>query len=525
MLCGYVYPPTTGYYIFTIASDDNGQLWLSTNSSPANLAEIAYVSSATGYRDWSNANNYEQTSTSIYLTAGYPYYIMALAKHGTDAGDNLAVRWEIPATAGGAASTWEKNSSGVVDSTIPIPGIRLAPAGITADTMTPPAPTNLCATVTGNNNQVTLTWSPVQGLPSGVDHYNIYRDGTLYDTSPTASYVDKNVSSQTRHSYQVTAVNFDLLEGVKSAKVTAVPFGYASLSTPSHNSVQIKFTEPVDPVTARTIGNYSISGVTISAALLQTDGYTVTLTTSALGSSSHAWSITGVESEALSALPGLNGSFTYSAGSPYVAPPFSVGVNPKFSNDTSPALTGTITDPAASVTVRVNGSYYAATNNGNGTWSLPRGDISAALAAGIYNVVAAGVNTSGHRGLRPFGQRVEHRHDRAHGDHYLPPLADSGLHAGELDRHSVQRAGQRFWPPGLAAHAQRSQHAVGRGSPHPCRQSELDAGEPQRPDGHARRLHADRHCRRLGNYRPVRQSADGQHHRHLGHGQRADWQP
>ncbi len=43
---------------------------------------------------------------------------------------------------------------------------------------------------------------------------------------------------------------------------------------------------------------------------------------------------------------------------------------------------------------RVNGSYYAATNNGDGTWSLPQGDISA-LAAGTYDVVAAGVNASG----------------------------------------------------------------------------------------------------------------------------------
>ena len=56
-LSGYVYPPLTGYYIFTIASDDNGELWLSSNNSPANLSEIAYVTSATGYRDWSNPAN------------------------------------------------------------------------------------------------------------------------------------------------------------------------------------------------------------------------------------------------------------------------------------------------------------------------------------------------------------------------------------------------------------------------------------------------------------------------------------
>ena len=36
---GYLYPPTTGNYVFWIASDDNSQLWLSTNSSPSNAAE------------------------------------------------------------------------------------------------------------------------------------------------------------------------------------------------------------------------------------------------------------------------------------------------------------------------------------------------------------------------------------------------------------------------------------------------------------------------------------------------------
>ena len=68
--------------------------------------------------------------------------------------------------------------------------------------------------MTGSNTQVTLAWSPVLGLPSGVDHYNIYRDGTLYATSTTTSFTDSSgISSQTRHAYQVTAVNFDGTRG------------------------------------------------------------------------------------------------------------------------------------------------------------------------------------------------------------------------------------------------------------------------------------------------------------------------
>ena len=96
-----------------------------------------------------------------------------------------------------------------------------------------------------------------------------------------------------------------------------------------------------------------------------------------------------------------NGGLSVANNFGYIAPPFTVTVNSQATNNTSPALTGTISDPAASVTVRVNGSSYAASNNGDGTWSLPQGDISAALASGTYNVVASGVNTSGIAAFAP----------------------------------------------------------------------------------------------------------------------------
>ncbi|AFI94400.1 hypothetical protein ABTJ_00767 [Acinetobacter baumannii MDR-TJ] len=39
-------------------------------------------------------------------------------------------------------------------------------------------------------------------------------------------------------------------------------------------------------------------------------------------------------------------------------------------NDTTPALTGTIDDPTATVVVTVDGVDYPAVNNGDGTWTL-----------------------------------------------------------------------------------------------------------------------------------------------------------
>ena len=90
---GYVSPPVTGDYIFWIASDDQGELWLSTDTSPANRRLIAWVSSWTDSRQWNKEPN--QQSAPVRLVAGQYYYIAALQKEG-GGGDNLAVRWLRP---------------------------------------------------------------------------------------------------------------------------------------------------------------------------------------------------------------------------------------------------------------------------------------------------------------------------------------------------------------------------------------------------------------------------------------------
>ena len=90
---GYVHAPTTGNYTFWIASDDEGQLWLSTDDNPFNKQQIAFVSSWTNTNAWDTYP--EQKSATIFLEAGKRYYIEALQKEG-GGGDNLSVAWQIP---------------------------------------------------------------------------------------------------------------------------------------------------------------------------------------------------------------------------------------------------------------------------------------------------------------------------------------------------------------------------------------------------------------------------------------------
>ena len=90
---GYICPPTSGNYVFWIASDESAELWLSTTSSSANKVKIAFNSSSTKSRQWNKTSS--QKSATIPLSAGNKYYVEALYKEGSGT-DNMAVAWSKP---------------------------------------------------------------------------------------------------------------------------------------------------------------------------------------------------------------------------------------------------------------------------------------------------------------------------------------------------------------------------------------------------------------------------------------------
>lgn len=105
---GYVHPPVTGAYVFWIATDDGGELWLSPDEDPKNREKIASVPDWTGPREY--GKHASQQSKPVELKAGRRYYIEALQKEG-GGGDHLSVKWRLP--------------DGTEEA--PIPGSRLSP--------------------------------------------------------------------------------------------------------------------------------------------------------------------------------------------------------------------------------------------------------------------------------------------------------------------------------------------------------------------------------------------------------------
>lgn len=96
-LRGYLHIPETGTYRFHISGDDQGQLLIGPDGTPASAELAASLPSWTYQRNWDRYP--EQASTALALEAGDILYIEVLHKEGWG-GDHLDVGWETPFTNG-----------------------------------------------------------------------------------------------------------------------------------------------------------------------------------------------------------------------------------------------------------------------------------------------------------------------------------------------------------------------------------------------------------------------------------------
>eukprot|EP00957_Ditylum_brightwellii_P131193 10006397-Ditylum_brightwellii.AAC.1 len=83
----FIIPKVTGEYTFWVASDNDGEVYLSTDATPKNKQMIAYVRGWTCSRCWEVGAS--QKSAPIFLKKGQPYYFEGLHK-ADRGGDNFA---------------------------------------------------------------------------------------------------------------------------------------------------------------------------------------------------------------------------------------------------------------------------------------------------------------------------------------------------------------------------------------------------------------------------------------------------
>jgi PQQ-dependent dehydrogenase (s-GDH family) len=263
---GYICPPVTGNYIFWIASDASGELWLSTTSSPANKVRIAYNTSSTNSRQWTKYST--QKSVAISLVADQVYYVEALMKESTGS-DNLAVGWAKPGQSTSAPSEV-------------IPGIYLLSQ--LPDVQAPSSPSNLVSSAI-TTNSVTLSWSASTDNV-GVTGYDVYQGGVKINPTniTSTSYNVTGLSASTTYSFTVKAKDAagnqsafsNALNVTTAAADTEAPSTPAGLNSSviSQTSFLLKWTTSTDNIGVNGYDIYQ-NGVKINASPVAATSYTV----------------------------------------------------------------------------------------------------------------------------------------------------------------------------------------------------------------------------------------------------------
>ncbi|MDX2111219.1 MAG: carbohydrate-binding protein [Verrucomicrobiota bacterium] len=175
-LRGWVHPATSGAYTFTVNSDDQSEIWLSTNDTAASKQKIIAAGTF-------------GTSSSINLTAGQRYYLEILYKEGRF-GDNLTLSWQPPGS----------TTTSVID------GAFLSPFALP-----PPAPSRLNAYSTSTTG-VQLIWGDNSPNETSFEvQYKLATDSSWSLLSTEQGDVNtktvSNLDSGKNYQFRVRAVN------------------------------------------------------------------------------------------------------------------------------------------------------------------------------------------------------------------------------------------------------------------------------------------------------------------------------
>jgi hypothetical protein len=282
-LSGFLTPWETANYIFFVASDDQGELWLSSNEMPQNKVLIAREPEWNGSRDWigtarRNAGAPENRSAPIHLEAGRRYYVEALSKE-EGGGDNLAI------TAIKEGDPLPENGSG------PLRGAFIGTFGVpTTNTVAFTTQPQSVTTTAGRNvafiaaasssaNPIVYQWQK--------NGSNIFKaNAPLYVTPPVTA--SDNLAQYRCIAYlsgggsATSAVAALTIEADLAAPVVLRAHALADPLTGNASEVTVVFDEPVDMLSAEDPFNYKVNDVTVMAASLQPNLRNVVLTTDAL---------------------------------------------------------------------------------------------------------------------------------------------------------------------------------------------------------------------------------------------------
>ncbi len=290
-ISGFYTPTVSGSYRFFTSSDDASQLFVSSDTSPANLTMVAEeVGCCAGFLEPNDANPPPQTSEPIALVGGHAYYVQLLYKEG-GGGDygQVAIRLD-----------------GSTDPLVPVPGSFLStyanPDDASITISQQPAATVIASENTTTSFSVAATGTPAplvvqwqRANPGSATFADIAgATGTTYTTPILKKSADDGAKYRVALAVPgggVTSTEVALTVNIDSTPPT-VSFASAGANL---KAVTVSFSEAMLPAGLATAANYTIAGLTVSSATA-VDAQTVRLVTSdQTQGSSYTVSVTGVK--------------------------------------------------------------------------------------------------------------------------------------------------------------------------------------------------------------------------------------
>ena len=260
-------PPVTGSYVFQISAHDTATLYLSTNAFTTSARAIASVTTASDASAGQYLVQTNQTSAPIPLVAGQQYYLQVLMKSGLSAQsppDHFSVRWTLP--------------DGTVED--PIPVARLAPSGLPLPVISQhPQPVETEENQPASYSVLVSNFDPI--------FYQWQQNGTnLPGATNSVLYKPAVTLAENGSTLRCVLVNYGGTATTLDATLTVFPDAtapaLAGVINNGTNRLTVTYTEPVEPLTATNVANYTVPGVTLSVPVLSTNGLTVTFNTTLL---------------------------------------------------------------------------------------------------------------------------------------------------------------------------------------------------------------------------------------------------
>jgi signal transduction histidine kinase len=264
-LYGLFVPPVTGNYSFGLSADDQTQLYISTDESPANRVLVADAVSWNGFRNFDNGFQDNpnildprfngRRPPAVRMVAGRSYYIEAFFHEG-GGGDHITVAVQKP------------GDPAIFNGQLGIPRDMFStnytigcPPTVFFKTLGP-------VTIAGNPNQ-TVAEGALADLvirPDGTGPYTIqwYSNGVAIAGATGTVYTFRPLRSANGAQFHAVVSNpfSTATSAVATLTVTddtTPPVALRAYGSGVFTNVTIEFNEPVDPGSATEVSNYSIT--------------------------------------------------------------------------------------------------------------------------------------------------------------------------------------------------------------------------------------------------------------------------